>query len=64
MRVIGEQDCVIVKVLDDGEPGAVSPLGYGLAGMTERAALLGGTLEARPRVELAMWAYETARMKS
>jgi signal transduction histidine kinase len=48
VRVIGERDCVIVVVLDDGEPGAVSPLGYGVAGMTERAALLGGTLEAGP----------------
>jgi signal transduction histidine kinase len=48
VRVIGEHDSVLVVVLDDGEPGAVSPLGYGLAGMTERATLLGGTLEAGP----------------
>jgi signal transduction histidine kinase len=48
VRVIGELDRVLVVVLDDGEPGAASVPGYGLAGMTERAALLGGTLEAGP----------------
>jgi signal transduction histidine kinase len=48
VRVTGERDCVRLTVLDDGEPGAASPPGYGLAGMTERAALLGGTLEAGP----------------
>jgi len=48
VRVIGESDSVLVVVLDDGEPAAASPPGYGVAGMAERAALLGGTLEAGP----------------
>ena len=48
IRVIGEQDSVLVVVLDDGEPAAAAAPGYGVAGMTERAALLGGTLEAGP----------------
>jgi signal transduction histidine kinase len=48
VRVTGERDRVRLTVLDDGEPGATAPPGYGLAGMTERAALLGGTLEAGP----------------
>ena len=48
VRVIGEPDCVLVVVIDDGEPAAASPPGYGISGMTERAALLGGTLEAGP----------------
>ncbi len=48
VRVTGERDCVRLIVLDDGEHGTVSPPGYGLAGMTERAALLGGTLQAGP----------------
>jgi signal transduction histidine kinase len=48
VRVIGEDESVLVVVLDDGEPTAASAPGYGVAGMTERAALLGGTLEAGP----------------
>jgi signal transduction histidine kinase len=47
-RVIGEDESVLVVVLDDGEPTTASAPGYGVAGMTERAALLGGTLEAGP----------------
>jgi len=48
VRVSGEDDCVRLVVRDDGEAIAGAPPGYGLAGMTERAALLGGTLEAGP----------------
>jgi signal transduction histidine kinase len=48
VRVSGEDDCVRLVVRDDGEATAAASPGYGLAGMTERAALLGGTLEAGP----------------
>jgi signal transduction histidine kinase len=51
VRVTGDDESVRLTVRDDGETRpAVSdpPSGYGLAGMTERAALLGGTLEAGP----------------
>ncbi len=48
VRVCGEDDCVRLVVRDDGEAIAGAVPGYGLAGMTERAALLGGTLEAGP----------------
>lgn len=47
--VAGDDDCVRLTVRDDGDPspfGASSSAGYGLVGMTERAKLLGGTLEA------------------
>ena len=51
VRVRGEPEDVRLTVQDDGAansfgPGA--PQGYGLEGMTERAALLGGSLSAGP----------------
>ena len=47
MRVSGEPDCVRLTVRDDGEAAAPGTPGYGLVGMTERAEMLGGTLDAR-----------------
>jgi signal transduction histidine kinase len=51
VAVHGDDDCVRLSVVDDGEVGAFdsrSPSGFGLIGMAERAKLLGGTLEAGP----------------
>ena len=50
VQVAGDGDAVRLTVRDDGDqvhPSSVSA-GYGVVGMTERAALLGGTLEAGP----------------
>jgi glucose-6-phosphate-specific signal transduction histidine kinase len=51
VQVVGGQDAVRLTVRDDGEPVHASHVapGYGVVGMTERAALLGGTLVAGPR---------------
>jgi signal transduction histidine kinase len=48
-----ESGAVSITVADDGasSPRRADETGFGLAGMTERAALLGGTLEAGPRTE-------------
>jgi signal transduction histidine kinase len=48
--VAGEDDHVRLTVSDDGDASSTGrgSVGYGLVGMTERATLLGGTLEAGP----------------
>ncbi|WP_349238381.1 ATP-binding protein [Nocardioides sp. InS609-2] len=48
VRVTGELDCVRLTVSDDGDVSVHgrSTTGYGVVGMTERATLLGGTLQA------------------
>lgn len=54
VSVAGDDDCVRLIVSDDGDPvsmGAGSSLGFGLVGMSERAKLLGGSLEAGPSSE-------------
>lgn len=50
VQVRGDQDVVRLTVRDDGDQVAASSVsaGYGVVGMTERAALLGGTLAAGP----------------
>ena len=51
VAVTGEADCVRLTVSDDGDAspfGTTSTAGYGIVGMTERATLLGGTLQAGP----------------
>jgi len=51
VEVAGDDDCVRVTVRDDGVSGPSSwsaGEGFGLVGMTERAMLLGGSLEAGP----------------
>lgn len=50
VSVTGDDDQVRLTVDDDGSPGITgrAPAGYGLAGMRERATLLGGTFHAGP----------------
>jgi len=51
VNIDGVADSVHVRVFDDGDPpaiGASRSSGFGLVGMTERAVLLGGSLEAGP----------------
>ena len=49
VRVQGDDEQVRLSVTDDGEaPTAGGPKGFGLLGLAERAALLGGQFEAGP----------------
>jgi signal transduction histidine kinase len=51
VHVVHTADAVEVDVRDDGRNGPAAERltgGHGIAGMRERAALLGGTLEAGP----------------
>jgi signal transduction histidine kinase len=48
--LIGQQDGYLsIEVTDSGRGGSVAGTGYGIAGMRERAALLGGDFSAGPR---------------
>jgi signal transduction histidine kinase len=56
IRIVYGEDTLVVEVDDDGtwrppgrSPGQPRGTGNGIAGMTERAAALGGTLQAGPR---------------
>ena len=56
IRIVYGEDTLVVEVDDDGawrppgrSPGQPHGTGSGIAGMTERAAALGGTLQAGPR---------------
>jgi signal transduction histidine kinase len=54
VRVNYRPDAIDVEVLDDGKARPGRPLGaggHGIAGMRERAAALGGSLQAEPRPE-------------
>ncbi len=45
------EDCLELAVRDDGRPVVAGEAGHGLLGMTERVAVYGGRLVARPRRE-------------
>jgi signal transduction histidine kinase len=52
VRLYNEGGNVVIEVVDDGEASTILPgSGHGIVGMRERAALLGGTLDAGARTE-------------
>lgn len=55
VRVKADAEGVRLEVRDDGEPAASASAGYGLTGMAERAALLGGTCTAGPAPDGHGW---------
>jgi signal transduction histidine kinase len=55
VRVARDQDRVELVVTDDGRGSTGSGDGFGIAGMTERAALLGGRLEAGSLAPMVGW---------
>jgi signal transduction histidine kinase len=58
IRVSADGDAVVLSVVDDGAPvGPARTPGFGIVGMSERVALLGGTLVAGPGIERG-WAVE------
>ena len=61
VTVTRRRDEVELVVTDDGRGATGSGDGLGIAGMAERAALLGGTLDARSLAPLAGWRV-TARL--
>ncbi|GAA3565217.1 MULTISPECIES: sensor histidine kinase [Kribbella] len=63
VRVAGSVDQVRLTIQDDGEAGSAGPVGYGLVGMTERAALLGGSFEAGPGPDRG-WTVEAVLPKA
>jgi signal transduction histidine kinase len=63
VRVTGDADCVRLTIRDDGEGGPTGLVGYGLVGMTERAALLGGSFEAGPGPDRG-WTVEAVLPKA
>jgi signal transduction histidine kinase len=55
VRVTREEDGVQLVVTDDGRGSTGTGDGFGIVGMTERAVLLGGHLEAGSLVPLVGW---------
>ncbi|MFB7103237.1 sensor histidine kinase [Streptomyces hydrogenans] len=55
VRLVAEENAVLVTVSDTGTPSATAGQGQGLTGMRERAALYDGTLDCGPLPSGAGW---------